>query len=116
MLGNIPILDTHVLEQITSESSFIKEVYYSFLSDAPARLQAIKTALDSGDALTIEHTAHAFKSLSSCIGAMTLFHLCKQMEIAGKAGDITSAMSLRQSLEANYKKVQIAIQHHQKQL
>lgn len=115
-LENMPILDIHVLKEITSEQSFVKEVYHSFLSDAPIRIQAIKTALDSSDASALEQAAHAFKSLSSCIGAMTLFHLCKHMEVAGKSGQLTSAIPLFQRLESDYQKVQIAIDNDQKQL
>ncbi len=115
-LEGVPVLDTHVIEQISKDSSFIKEVYHSFLSDAPNRLREIQTALDDEDSLSLEKSAHAFKSLSSCIGAMTLFHICKQIEAAGKAGQATSAKPLMSALEADYIKVKHAIHNHQQQL
>ncbi|MEM9152290.1 MAG: Hpt domain-containing protein, partial [Cyanobacteria bacterium P01_F01_bin.3] len=111
-----PILDIRVIEQINSDKAFIKEVHQSFLSDAPTRLQGIKKAFSDGDASSLEQAAHAFKSLSSCIGAMTLFHLCKQIEVAGKTGHIHSAALLIQGLEADYQKVQLAISEYQQQL
>ena len=115
-IEEIPILDIRVIEQINSDKAFIKEVHQSFLSDAPTRLQGIKKAFSDGDASSLEQAAHAFKSLSSCIGAMTLFHLCKQIEVAGKTGHIHSAALLIQGLEADYQKVQLAISEYQQQL
>jgi len=115
-LENIPILDTQVLAEVSTEASFVKEVYRSFLDDAPVRINAIKAALENGNATALAQTAHALKSLSSCIGAMALFQICKHMEDAGKASQVERVVPLMLRLKAEYERVQLAVAKHQEQL
>ncbi|MEL6939395.1 MAG: Hpt domain-containing protein [Cyanobacteria bacterium J06598_1] len=115
-LKGIAVLDTDALKEIGSDRAFFAEVYRSFLADAPTRIQAIKTDLKTANSKSLVETAHALKSLSSCVGAMALFEVCKQIEILGKKEQIKSASLLMTRLTAEYKKVQIAIYNHQQQL
>ncbi len=69
----------------------VDPVLDTFLQSAPDRVAALTTALAAGAGPDIERAAHAFKSASATIGAKVLAALLQQLEIAGKAGDVTGA-------------------------
>lgn len=109
-LSSLPTLDTTIIESLNTDSSFLKEVCDGFLDDAPERISAIQTALEKADALAVAHTAHALKSLSSCVGAMALFNLCKSIEAIGKSNCTKPALPLMAKVMSEYEKVRLALQ------
>jgi signal transduction histidine kinase/CheY-like chemotaxis protein len=70
-----------------------------YVKDARRKLDAIMSALDSGNADEINSCAHAFKSSSRTIGAVTLGDLLEDMEIEAKRGEVAKAQSLRSAVE-----------------
>jgi PAS domain S-box-containing protein len=76
----------------------VDPVLDTFLQSAPERVAALTTALAAGTAPEIERAAHAFKSASATIGAKVLATLLQQMEVAGKAGDVTGARRVGEGL------------------
>ena len=103
-------LDTTVIEDTDTDSTFLKEACNSFLEDAPRRIEDIQTALEQADALALQHTAHALKSLSSCIGAMSLSQLCKSLETFGRSNCIELAQPLMSNVRSEYAAVKLALQ------
>ena len=57
----------------------------TFLADAPGRMQALITAVTSGDTVAVARAAHAFKSAAATIGAAGLAALLVDIEARGKA-------------------------------
>ena len=112
-LSDLSSLDTQYLESISSERSVLNEVCKIFLSDAPERISAVKTALDKKDSTALEETAHALKSLSSCVGANRLFQLCKSIEMLGKIDCIQPSLSLINQVRDEYQKVLTSLQNYQ---
>ncbi|MEL7356344.1 MAG: response regulator [Cyanobacteria bacterium J06560_6] len=115
-LQNIPILNIEILEGISTERDFLLEITQSFLSDAPRRIVALETAMEKEDPNEIRTTAHALKSLSSCVGAMSLFHVCKFIEEAGRNNHPRSAKPMMREVSSQYRKAHVAIAHYQQQL
>jgi HPt (histidine-containing phosphotransfer) domain-containing protein len=76
----------------------VDPVLDTYLQSAPDRVAALTTALAAGTAPEIERAAHAFKSASATIGAKVLATLLQQMEVAGKAGDVTGARRVGEGL------------------
>ncbi|MEO0888502.1 MAG: Hpt domain-containing protein, partial [Cyanobacteria bacterium J06648_10] len=95
---------------------FLLEITQSFLSDAPRRIVALETAMEKEDPNEIRTTAHALKSLSSCVGAMSLFHVCKFIEEAGRNNHPRSAKPMMREVSSQYQKAHVAIAHYQQQL
>jgi HPt (histidine-containing phosphotransfer) domain-containing protein len=54
-------------------------------------MTALTAAMACGDTKAIATAAHAFKSPSGAIGARRLGGLLQEMELAGKAGDLSRA-------------------------
>ena len=113
---NLPTLDARILDGISTDSSFLKEVCDGFLDDAPERIGAIQTALKQDDALALEQTAHALKSLSSCIGAVSLFQLCQSVETIGRNSCTGPALPLMAQILSEYATVQLAVQAYKETL
>ncbi|MGB7087675.1 MAG: Hpt domain-containing protein, partial [Phormidesmis sp.] len=111
-----PTLNTQALESLSSDRSFLQEVCISFFDDAPGRIAAVQQAVDQADAASLATTAHALKSLSSCIGAMGLFQICKEMEMIGKSGCTEPAIALMEKATTEYSKVCSALQDYQNTL
>ena len=85
------------------------EVCDSFLTEAPQRIEAIKIAFANADAAELSKTAHALKSLSSCVGATALFEIAQAIESIGKNNRIQPPLSLIEQVSDEYQTVQLAI-------
>ncbi len=107
---DVPTLDTQALESLSSDSSFLIEVCDSFLADAPNRIAAVKAAIAQEDPAELRNSAHALKSLSSCVGAMGLYKIAQAMEIIGRNNHTKPALRLIEQVKAEYQSVQLAIQ------
>ncbi|MBE9063092.1 response regulator [cf. Phormidesmis sp. LEGE 11477] len=113
---DLPILDTTIIESLDTDSAFLKEVCDGFVDDAPKRMKEIQFAIDQADAIALADTAHALKSLSGCVGAMSLFHLCQSVEAVGRSNCIEPALPLMVQVVGEYEKVQVAIQTYKEGL
>ncbi|MEM8502191.1 MAG: Hpt domain-containing protein [Cyanobacteria bacterium P01_D01_bin.1] len=107
---DVPTLDTQALESISSDSSFLIEVCDSFLADAPKRIEAVRGAIAKADSVELSNSAHALKSLSSCVGAMGLFQIAQAIEMLGKNNHTEPALQLVEQIASEYQTVQTAIQ------
>lgn len=107
-----PTLDTRLLETVSSDRAFLIEVCDSFLADAPTRIEAVKAAIAAEQAAVLRDAAHAMKSLSSCVGAMSLLNVCRQMEIAGRNNNVALAQKMIEQLGTEYENAQMAIQDY----
>ncbi|MBE9070163.1 response regulator [Leptolyngbya cf. ectocarpi LEGE 11479] len=115
-LADLSTLDTQSFESVSTDASFLAEVCDVFLTDAPSRISAIQAALEKEDALALSQTAHALKSLSSCVGANRLFQLCKAVETIGKMDCVQPALTLVDQVNTEYCQVRSALKHYQKTL
>ena len=106
---DVPTLDTQALESISSDSSFLIEVCDSFLADAPERIEAVRVAIANADSVELSNSAHALKSLSSCVGAMGLFKIAQAIETVGKNNHTQPALRLVEQIASEYQTVQTAI-------
>jgi CheY-like chemotaxis protein/HPt (histidine-containing phosphotransfer) domain-containing protein len=92
----LPPVDPAVLEgfrqlQEPGEPDVVVEFIDLFLDDLPDRLTAIRGAIASEAAEALRATAHALKGSAAYMGAKTLSGICKSVEDAARAGDLTTA-------------------------
>ena len=109
-------LDTASIENLSTDKVFLEQVCDSFLDDVPGRVSALQTATDQADAIAIANTAHALKSLSGCIGAMSLHHLCQAIEVSAKSNCAGSVAPVVAQVVSEYNKVQLAVQAYKAEL
>jgi HPt (histidine-containing phosphotransfer) domain-containing protein len=82
-----------------------------FVSDAPSRMEAVVTALESGDAEAIRLAAHAFKSAAGTVEARRLFELLRQLEAAGREERVGDAGQLFERVRQEYDSVRDYLSH-----
>jgi HPt (histidine-containing phosphotransfer) domain-containing protein len=84
------MLNYDYLNEITGgDAEFIAELLGDFVSQTPALMEQITTALAQGDAATVGKVAHALKGSARAIGADELAAIAFELEQAGKQGDLT---------------------------
>lgn len=79
----------------------------TFLADSEERLRALREAQLADDAQAIRLAAHSFKGSCSNMGALLLAGLCRQLEDAGRCGDLSEAPALLEQIEREFAIVRI---------
>ena len=74
----------------------------SFERDGRQRLEALRSAVDDGDAENLRAISHSFKGSSSNVGAVAVAETCKVMESAARDGDLGQAGDLLSTLEEQF--------------
>jgi len=62
----------------------------AFVQDCPARLATLELAVREGNPKTIESAAHAFKSGAGTVRATVLAEGLRELEAAGRSGNLES--------------------------
>ena len=106
---DLRVIDT--LRQLNQpgEPDVVSEVLTLFLSDAPVRLAAIRTAIEAQDPTALQRAAHTLKGAAGTIGATALQQCCKDLEGAGKSGVIPEAATALVTLEREYTRLHAEI-------
>ena len=69
----------------TAGADFVHELVDTFLTEAPAMLEDLRSALAANDAARFKRAAHSLKSNSNTFGALTLGAMAKHLELGGLA-------------------------------
>jgi two-component system sensor histidine kinase/response regulator len=75
-------------------AEIVPQLLAAFWADAPARMTAIESAVESHDGAALGRAAHAYKSAAGAIAANALAEALRRLELAGKAGDLVRAAPL----------------------
>ena len=81
-----------VLRDMAGEhaAEVLAEVIDCYLEDAPQKVHAINDAVAQKDAVALENSAHALKSMSFTVGAIPLAQMCEALETMGRDGTTDS--------------------------
>jgi two-component system, sensor histidine kinase and response regulator len=91
--------------QQEGESDILCELLELFLTDVPPRLVALREAVQSGDARSVERVAHALKGSCGNMGALRMEPLCTELEEIGRSEDLAAAPELISRLEEEFGQV-----------
>ena len=81
------------------EKAILEEMAELFLTDAPACLDKLRTAVATGDAGQTGQTAHSLKGAVGALGATTAYALAAELEAMGQAGHLEGAATVLQRLD-----------------
>ena len=94
------------LERITmlrefgsGERSFFEQFVHTFRARLPHDLEAIRSAVRTGDHRRLSEAAHLLKGSAQNLGAAELGRVCQTLEDAGLAGDLSRADRLLTALQ-----------------
>ena len=103
-------LDPAVIKSLSARPGLWQRVAGTYLTHAPAMLEKLRTAVAEGSAAATHFAAHSFKSASANIGAAELAELCRQLETAARANDLSGAADLLARIETEYAGVRASIE------
>lgn len=69
------------------DDALVSDLVGMLLADAPCRLQAMATGLQSLDLPAVGAAAHSLKAAAGNLGARELQELCEQLQFAAQAED-----------------------------
>lgn len=90
LMTDLP-LDMSVVDSLKDlggedDPELFSELVDAFLTDAPARLDAIDRCIASGDVEGVARAAHPLKSSAANMGAVGLAEICRRLETDAMAG------------------------------
>jgi len=89
---------------------FLVELIDVYLNDTPNRLRQLRQAFDGDDTANFVREAHTLKSSSANLGAMGLSALAKEMEFAGRNGEIEKMATEVNHLEEAFAQVKAVLE------
>jgi HPt (histidine-containing phosphotransfer) domain-containing protein len=81
-----------------------------YLNHSDKTVATIRAALTQGDAQQLASSAHALKGSSANMGAQGLAELCRELELAGRAGSMPDPEPQFERLQAEYQRVKAVMQ------
>jgi HPt (histidine-containing phosphotransfer) domain-containing protein len=105
------MLNYDYLNEITGgDAEFIAELLGDFVSQTPALIEQITTALAQGDAATVGKVAHTLKGSARAIGADEFAAIAFELEQAGKQGNLTDAPNALHRLQTYWQSLEAYLQ------
>src|ERR1044071_1881420 len=87
------------LSRVGGDLDLLKEIAVLFLDEYPRELDEIREALSSGDAKTLERTAHGLKGAVANFGARAAVDAAFLLEQSGRAQKLEQAPHVLAELE-----------------
>ena len=76
-----------LLERVEGDRELLADIIQIFLADAPQLLNAMRKALEQGDMILLERSAHSMKGAAGNMSASTTVEAASQLEQSAKKGD-----------------------------
>ncbi|MDH3602863.1 MAG: response regulator, partial [Candidatus Tectomicrobia bacterium] len=100
-------LDHKTLENLRAlqqqgRPDILQRVIQTYFANVHGLVDTLREAVSQNDATALQRTAHALKSSSGNVGALTLAAQCKELEAIGRAHDMTAAAEALAAFETEY--------------
>jgi CheY-like chemotaxis protein/HPt (histidine-containing phosphotransfer) domain-containing protein len=112
------IIDRATLAELAAntDAAFVRELVDTYLDDSPRLLDDMRQALRDDNATLLARSAHSLKSNSASVGALGLSALAKELELAGKAGQLDGAQEQVERLARTYTDMAAALKAWQSEV
>lgn len=103
--SNDPSKDSHMInrselmERVGDDQALLDELASLFLADSPALMKQIREAIDQGNAADLATAAHTLKGSVANFCAPPVSEAARQLEMAGRRGELSNANTLYHALE-----------------
>jgi len=107
-------LDARALETIRrmqqpGTPDLLQKVITLYLDSSAQLVVTLTSAIAAADAAAICRTAHALRSGSANVGAVALAQVCRELEAAGRSGDLAPTADLGHQLVHEYARATAAL-------
>ena len=97
---DVPTIDeTRMMKEFGGAPEILIELRDLFLEHAPTLYDGIRQSAEDGDVQTVVEKAHSLKGACATYGAERLTAVCKEMELAARAGDIELSRDYQDALK-----------------
>ena len=107
------VFDPVMLAELRSMRDILPELIEVFQSEVRVRLDAMRTAVEQGDAEQLRQLAHSVRGAAGNMGGRNLAACCSQLEKIGRAGSVQGAAALLPEMELHYAQLCQALQYEQ---
>ena len=97
-----PAAMTRLLDITGGDQGFVDELIDTFIEDATAQIDGLRSAALAGDVEAIVRPAHSLKSNAANVGATELGELARALEADGRTGDVPDAVARVASVETEF--------------
>lgn len=106
-MGIDPIIDSTTFTNLKElmGADFVVELIDTYTLETGDLLGKLRQALEAGDAATFGRLAHSIKSSSASLGALNFSGQARELEMLGKAGNLSEAGPKVEGLEADFLQV-----------
>ncbi len=102
----LPIFDKNsLLERVDGDEEFLRNLMNLFINDFKNYYTKLDQSIHNNDLELLASTAHSLKGSSANISALSLSHISKAIEQAGKNNDLQTAAGLLIKLDEEYQKL-----------
>lgn len=100
-----PVELIEVQKMIGTSLELFKSLVDIFTEEAERQITSIEKSILNNDPLSLDNSAHNFKSSLATLGALKASSLAGQLEMIGKNGKIDGSAELFRALKIEYQKV-----------
>ena len=86
-------------------ADFALEIIDTYNSETSELIEQLRQALAARDAASFGRVAHSIKSSSASLGALAFSQLARQLEMLGKANDLSGAGPMLERVAADFLQV-----------
>jgi HPt (histidine-containing phosphotransfer) domain-containing protein len=98
----VDLLNKTALDELSGfDVDDLRDVVDLYIADATAQLDRLHQALDAGDGAEVAEAAHRIKGSSLTVGAARVASLAAEIEVAARAGELSTAPELAATLASD---------------
>jgi signal transduction histidine kinase/CheY-like chemotaxis protein len=110
-----PALDSKVLDGLSrlqqpGAPSILRRVIDLYLESSRQLQGRLREAVASADVTLLRESAHALKSSSANVGALSLAELCRRLEMMGRENDLSEVSAIHERFEKEFVRVVAALE------
>jgi HPt (histidine-containing phosphotransfer) domain-containing protein len=98
-MSDTPVDKEALFALVDEDPAFLARLVETFLADCTTYMDAIRTAIEEGDAGTLMEEAHGLKGAVANLQAPSAQKAAHRLEEMGRAGELEGAEAALQSLE-----------------
>ncbi|TAE50430.1 MAG: Hpt domain-containing protein [Bacteroidetes bacterium] len=102
-------LDT-ILDLMDGDTGMVIDLVDTLAESSPELMSSLEEGVRAGNASQIQDSAHSLKSSNAQLGAMNFAQLCQEIELMGKARDLSRAPEVLDLIRDEFLRVEAALQ------
>jgi HPt (histidine-containing phosphotransfer) domain-containing protein len=97
----MPLFDASHLLREYGDETLVRDLAQLLLETTPAQVDAVRTAVETGDGVALRAAAHKLRGSIVSFGMPEAVETAKRLEMMGAAGDLNGADELARRLAAD---------------